>query len=121
MIRHIVLVQVPYHADPAERDAVFAALKDIALKTKGMLAFSGGRSLEKDGLHQGFTHAFTIDFVDAGARNEYLSGLDQNHTGHRLIKLAQGGLGGILVMNIELDPAPPAGPERPRKLQASWG
>ncbi|RCK53939.1 hypothetical protein TH25_00790 [Thalassospira profundimaris] len=124
MIRHIVLVQVPYHADPAERDKVFAALKEIALETPGMLAFSVGRNLEKDGLHQGFTHALTIDFVNIAAKNDYLSSLDQNNAGNRLTKLAEGGLGGILVMNMELDPVgpdEPAGPERPRKLQASWG
>ncbi|OKH87344.1 Dabb family protein [Thalassospira sp. TSL5-1] len=127
MIRHIVLVQVPYHADLAERDNVFALLKEIALKTPGMVAFSGGRNLEKDGLHQGFTHAFTIDFIDIAAKNDYLSSLDQNNTGNRLVKLAEGGLGGILVMNMEVDPAGPAesaeptGAERPRKLQASWG
>ena len=121
MIRHIVLVQVPYYADLAERDDVFAALQDIAVKTPGMLAFSGGQNLEKDGMHQGFTHAFTIDFVDIDAKDHYLSSLDQNNVGHRLVKLAEGGLGGILVMNTTINSISATGPKRRRKLEANWG
>ncbi|OSQ40381.1 Dabb family protein [Thalassospira mesophila] len=121
MIRHIVLVQVPYHADPAETEAVFFGMKEMAATIEGMLGFVGGRNLDRDGLHQGFTHAFTIDFINSAARDDYIIGLDEKQIGQRLVKLAQGGLGGILVMNTEIDEVSLSGPERPRKLQASWG
>ncbi|MEQ5775865.1 MULTISPECIES: Dabb family protein [unclassified Thalassospira] len=120
MIRHIVLVQVPYHADPVETAAVFSGMKEIAENVEGMLGFVGGRNLDKDGLHQGFTHAFTIDFVDIAARDAYVVGLDEKQIGHRLTKLAQGGLGGIMVMNTAINSTSVTGPKRPRKLEASW-
>jgi|TARA_R110002012_G_scaffold95704_3_gene231141 hypothetical protein len=123
MIRHIVLVQVPYHADRTETEAVFLGMQEIAASIKGMLGFAGGRNLDKDGLHQGFTHAFTIDFAGIDARDDYVANLEHNQIGHRLAKLAQGGLGGIMVMNIDIDEISAPGPKNKklRKLQAFWG
>ena len=49
------------------------------------------------------THAVNIDFVDEAARDVYLSELDHDRVGIRLSEMTEGGLGGILIMNINID------------------
>lgn len=127
MIRHIVLVQVSGTSDPDENTAVFNGIRNIALATEGCLAFAGGANLTPGGLNQGFSHAFTIDFINAAARDAYLANLDMDGIGKRLADLSESGLGGILVMNIGLsaeaiagDPLVAANPQS-GKLEAKWG
>ncbi|KJE33590.1 stress responsive protein [Thalassospira sp. HJ] len=103
MIRHIVLLQIPSYTDPAEVETMIRQLEQAALAVPGALAFCGGAKLPGSGLSQGFTHAVNIDFVDEAARDTYLAELDRDRVGGRLSEMTEGGLGGILIMNINID------------------
>tara|TARA_B100000123_G_C25726694_1_gene427264 strand:+ start:968 stop:1291 length:324 start_codon:yes stop_codon:yes gene_type:complete len=102
MIRHVVLLQISGSVDRTECRNVLDAIAKIASNTPGMLSFVGGANMPGSGLNQGFTHCFTIDFVDTKARDDYLDRLDQDETCWRLTDITVGGLGGILSMNLDL-------------------
>lgn len=102
MIRHVVLLQISGTANRTEVSKTLAAIEEKALATPGMVAFTGGENQKGNGLNQGFTHCYTIDFVDAHARDTYLDLLDQDETCWRLSDITVGGLGGILSMNIDI-------------------
>ena len=72
MIRHIVLLQIPNHADPFEVETMIRQLEQAALAVPGTVAFCGGAKLPGSWMGQGFTHAVNIDFVDEAARDAYL-------------------------------------------------
>ena len=72
MIRHIVLVRFAPATPDAERAAIFADLGALRGVVPGLRAFSGGPNASREGLTQGFTHAFTVDFDDEAARDAYL-------------------------------------------------
>ncbi len=103
MIRHIVLLQIPNHADPFEVETMIRQLEQAALAVPGTVAFCGGPKLPGSWMGQGFTHAVNIDFVDEAARDTYLAELDRDRVGSRLSEMTEGGLGGILIMNINID------------------
>jgi hypothetical protein len=103
MIRHIVLLQIPSHVPDAEITSMIRQLETTALAVPGMMAFCGGAKRPGSGMSQGFTHAVNIDFIDEAARDIYLSELDYDRLGIRLSDMTEGGLGGILIMNISID------------------
>lgn len=103
MIRHIVLLQIQSHIPDAEITSMISQLEQAAFAVPGMVAFCGGAKQPRSGLSQGFTHAITIDFVDEASRDIYLSEFDRDRMGIRLSQMTEGGLGGILSINIDLD------------------
>lgn len=103
MIRHIVLLQIPSHIARDKIDSMFDQLQQIALAMPGTVAFCSGANMPGSGLHQGFTHVINIDFIDETARDTYVAELDRDRIGGRLSDMTEGGLGGILIMNINLD------------------
>lgn len=105
MIRHFVLARFAADTDTASVDAVFAELRELRSVVPGMLNFAGGPNVSPEGLGRGFSHAFSIDFVDAVARDVYLAHPAHQAAGGRLVALAQGGIEGILVFDLEI-PAP---------------
>src|SRR5471032_2804130 len=68
MIRHVVLVKLR-NADDAPK--IFAALKLLQNQIPGIVDIRCGRDCSPEGLQRGFTHGFTVDFVDAAARDAY--------------------------------------------------
>ncbi|MCC9621221.1 Dabb family protein [Thalassospira sp. MA62] len=120
MIRHVVMIQIDGTADPAQVRDVFNGLQQAALNVDGMMAYCAGANLVGSGLNQGFTHCITIDFDNAAARDFYLSELDRDGIGARLSQITVGGLGGILVMNIDISDISTRRDTGPRKLQARW-
>ena len=101
MIRHCVLVRARPDREPGELEAVLAALSGLRRRLTGMLAFAGGTDMSPEGLQRGYTHAFTIDFVDAAARDAYLVDAEHKALGGRLVATAAGGRDGILVVDFE--------------------
>lgn len=120
MIRHIVLIQVSGNQTPETITNVLAGVEAAALATSGVVSFAGGPKIPGSGMSQGFTHGFTIDFVDEDARDLYLSELDRDGIGRRLSDIAVGGLGGILVMNINISDIRKPGDAKSKKLQLRW-
>lgn len=102
MIRHVVLVRFREGLAPGEIAAIFDALAALRRQLPGMTTFAAGPNVSPEGLARGHTHAFTIDFVDAAARDAYLALPDHEAAGARLVKAAEGGLSGLTVLDIEL-------------------
>ncbi len=102
MIRHTVLVKFPAHARPEAIGALFGVLDDLKAVVPGMLSFKGGANVSPEGLARGFTHAFAVDFVDAAARDAYLVHPAHQAAGAELVKAAEGGIDGLIVIDIEI-------------------
>jgi stress responsive alpha/beta barrel protein len=105
MIRHVVLARFPAEATPAAIAALFDELSDLQAVLPGMLSFEGGVDVSPEGLARGFTHAFTVDFVDAAARDAYLVHPAHKAAGARLVAALKGGVDGILVFDFEAAPS----------------
>lgn len=102
MIRHVVLVRVRESVASADIRSIFAALAALKPSLPGMVSFACGANVSPEGLAHGHTHAFTIDFVDAAARDAYLALPDHEAAGARLVKAAEGGLSGLTVLDFDL-------------------
>lgn len=102
MVRHIVLVRFGTDTEPAEIDAILRQLGDLRAMVPGFLAFAAGPNVSPEGLGRGFTHAFTCDFADAAARDAYLVHPAHQVAGARLVAAAQGGIGGLAVIDVDV-------------------
>ena len=120
MIRHIVLLQIPSHVSEEKIAKIMGQLETAALAVPGMVAFCGGAKRPGSGLSQGFTHAVNIDFVDEAARDVYLSEQDHDRVGIRLSEMTEGGLGGILIMNINIDEISTPEKRSDKKPELRW-
>ncbi len=101
MIRHLVLVKFPAAAGPETTGPLFRALDDLRSVVPGMLTLSVGANVSPEGLARGFTHAFVADFANAAARDAYLAHPAHQAAGARLVAAAQGGVDGLIVVDIE--------------------
>ena len=102
MIRHVVLVRFREDVPPAEIKAIFEQLDRLRDRLPGMMTFCHGPNVSPEGLARGFSHAFTVDFCDAAARDAYLAHPEHEAAGARLVKAAEGGLGGLTVLDFAL-------------------
>jgi hypothetical protein len=102
MIRHVVLVRVRESVAADEVRSIFEALAALRSLLPGMTNFACGPNVSPEGLSRGHTHAFTIDFVDAAARDAYLALPEHEAAGARLVKAAEGGLSGLTVLDFAL-------------------
>jgi hypothetical protein len=99
MIRHVVLCRFRQDADVA---AVFAAIASLQQKIPGILAVTCGKDNSPEGLQKGFTHGFTVDFVDQAARDNYLPHPDHQVVGKIVVAALDGGLDGLTVLDWEV-------------------
>ena len=82
MIRHIVLMKCKPEASKEEIEQVLAALAALRERIPGIVAFEAGENNSPEGIARGYTHAFTMDFVDGQARDAYLP-----HPEHEKVKV----------------------------------
>jgi hypothetical protein len=101
MIRHIVLARFASHVSDTEIARIFAGLRDLQRTVPGIRSFVAGANVSPEGLARGFTHAFTVDFADADARDRYLEDDDHAKAGAALVAALEGGLEGLLVVDVE--------------------
>ena len=120
MIRHIALLQIKSRIPDEEIKAMISQLEQAALTVPGMVAFCGGAKQPGSGMSQGFTHVINIDFVDAASRDIYLSELDRDRMGIRVSEMTEGGLGGILTINIDIDDIRMRPSGHDRKPELRW-
>ena len=106
MIRHIVFVKFPADADVEAIGVLFRALDDLRAVVPGMLSFNGGANVSSEGLARGFSHAFSVDFADVTARDAYLVHPAHRAAGARLVAAAEGGIDGLVVLDIAIGDAP---------------
>lgn len=101
-VRHIVLCHFRHSVTSTEREAVFAELAGLRGHLPGILAMSFGANVSPEGLGQGFSHGFTIDFADATARDAYLADAAHGRAGAKLVAALDGGASGLIVFDIEV-------------------
>jgi hypothetical protein len=93
MFRHMVLMKCRPDVTKAEIDDLFRLLADLQEKIPGLVSFSGGPYSSPEGLNQGFTHGFSMDFTSEQDRDAYFP-----HPDHEIVKgmilplLTDGGL-----------------------------
>ena len=100
MIRHIVLARFRDTTPESEIAAILAELDALRAHLPGMLNFHGGANVSPEGLARGYSHAFTVDFADAAARDAYLADPAHKAAGGRLVAACEGGVAGILVVDF---------------------
>ena len=102
MIRHMVLVRFREGVAPSDISAIFGELAGLRRHLPGMRSFAHGPDVSPEGLSHGFSHAFTVDFDDAAARDAYLALPEHEAAGARLVRAAEGGLAGLMVVDIAI-------------------
>lgn len=100
MLRHVVLVRFASATSAGEIDAIFADLARLKEAMPGLLDFRAGANASGEGLTRGYGHAFTADFADVAARDAYLVHPDHQAAGARLVRAADGGLDGLVVIDF---------------------
>ena len=98
-IRHIVLVKFRSDVPATERQGIYDQLAALG-EHLTITAMSFGANISPEGLHQGFTDGFTMDFPDAAARDAYLVDPAHQAAGARVLAALEGGLAGLLVFDI---------------------
>jgi hypothetical protein len=72
MLRHIVLFRFKPEAMPEGVARVEQAFNALPATIATIRAFAWGTDNSPEGLAHGYTHAWTLDFDDAAARDAYL-------------------------------------------------
>ncbi len=101
MIRHVVLFKLRSDLPESTAGQIFTALKALRQQMPGIIAISTGKDASPEGLQRGHTHGFTVDFVDAAARDAYLPHPAHQKVGGMIVASAEGGLDGITVLDWE--------------------
>lgn len=99
MIRHVVLLKL---RDGAQAPSIFTALKSLQSQIPGIISVTTGVDCSPEGLQRGFTHGFTVDFVDAAARDGYLPHPAHQKVGAMIVAACEGGVDGVLVLDWEM-------------------
>jgi len=71
-LRHVVLFAFKDSATVAQIDAIVADFGTLKDRIPGITAYEWGTNVSPEGLHQGFTHCFTLSFASEEDRNIYL-------------------------------------------------
>ncbi|MDE2447224.1 MAG: Dabb family protein, partial [Alphaproteobacteria bacterium] len=95
MIRHVVLFKLRSGLPPETADNIFTALKALQSQIPGIIAISTGADVSPEGLQRGNSHGFTVDFVDAAARDIYLPHPKHQKVGAMIVASSEGGVDGI--------------------------
>ncbi len=99
MIRHVVLLKL---RNVDEAPQIFIALKALQTQIPGIISVTTGVDCSPEGLQRGFTHGFTVDFVDAAARDAYLPHPAHQKVGAMIVAATTGGVDGVLVLDWEI-------------------
>ncbi len=102
MIRHIVLTKLRSDLSAAETEALLTALHGMKSTIPGIVAITAGANNSPEGLDRGHSHGFTVDFVDAAARDAYLPHPEHVRLAKSLLAATEGGVEGILVLDFEI-------------------
>jgi hypothetical protein len=71
MIRHVVLFKFRDDVPTETLDAIRDRLGALEEKIGGFTAYAWGAGITRDGRQHGYTHGFTMDFVDEAALRRY--------------------------------------------------
>ena len=82
-IQHIVLLKFKPDVSADTISELFSQLKELKQLIPGIRSFAGGPYSSEEGLNQGYTHGFSMEFESAEARDSYLP-----HPEHERVKAA---------------------------------
>lgn len=103
MIRHIVALRLRAEVTEAEKQQIYHDLAALRGHLEGMVDFRSFPNLSPESVVvQGFHDLFWCDFRDAAARDTYLADPAHQAIGARLVAAAEGGVAGILVLDVAL-------------------
>jgi hypothetical protein len=71
-LRHVVVFKYRADAEDAQIARITEAFRSLKDSIPGILSFEHGVNDSPEGLNLGFTHAYTLTFVNAAARDAYL-------------------------------------------------
>lgn len=101
MLRHIVLVRFASETSDVEQLAIMQELAALRSTIPEIVAFAHGRNVSEEGRSAGFSHVFSMDFMEEAARDAYLRHPAHMAVAGRLVEAADGP-GGILVADFHI-------------------
>ncbi len=104
MIRHIVLTKFKPETSEETIAGIYNGLSALTHKLPGARNFVGGRSESPEQIERGYMHGFVIDFDDWAALETYQNNDEHKGLGGQLVENATGGIDGILVLDLDVDP-----------------
>lgn len=102
MVRHIVLTHFVSGTSEDTIGEIYGGLRAVSERLPGASNFTGGPSNSPEDLERGYTHGFSIDFDDHAALQAYADDPEHRSLGARLVENAEGGLDGLLVVDLEI-------------------
>ena len=72
-VKHIALVKFKEGTTPEQIDGIFDQLLEVTENVDGIEDYVSGANSSPENLNKGFTHAFSVTFHDAAARDAYLA------------------------------------------------
>jgi hypothetical protein len=71
-VKHIVFLKFQPSCTAADIKEVWRLIDDLPKQISGILRLTGGPNVSTEGLDQGYTHSFAVDFESVAARDAYL-------------------------------------------------
>ncbi|MEM9794831.1 MAG: Dabb family protein [Pseudomonadota bacterium] len=101
MIRHIVLTRFRADVTDDTITAIYTGLAQVTDAMAGAGNFAGGRSQSPEQIERGYMHGFTVDFKHWDDLRAYADDPAHQALGGQIVANAEGGLDGVLVLDIE--------------------
>ncbi len=102
MVRHIVLTRFKHSTTEAEINELYRAFESLVGQLDNACGFTGGRSKSPEQIERGYLHGFVIDFDSWNALQHYADHPVHRQLGAQLVELAEGGMDGLLVFDLEV-------------------
>lgn len=102
MIRHIVLTRFKPEMTEDEIADIHAGLSALTTRLPGARGFTGGRSASPERIERGYKHGFVIDFDGREDLKAYADHPEHRALGARIVENAEGGIDGVLVLDLEV-------------------
>lgn len=102
MIRHCVFIRFKSGTGDDLKREIYEGLAGLQDHHPGFLGIEYGPNVSPEGMDQGHSEGFIINFTDASARDAYLVDEEHQRIGAKLVAAADGGKAGILVFDLEV-------------------
>jgi hypothetical protein len=100
MVHHVVLFRFRTDLAAGAVETIFQELRGLRQRIPGITGFQGGMYNSPEGLAKGFTHGFTMTFVDAAARDAYLPHPLHQAVVDRLLPMLDGGIDAVVAFDF---------------------
>jgi hypothetical protein len=102
MIRHIVLTRFKPSVSEETIAGIYRKLESVVERMENASGFTGGRSNSPEQIERGYMHGFVIDFDSWEGLQAYADDPEHKQCGGQLVENADGGIDGILVLDLEV-------------------